>query len=98
VSGFHDWEATERLLDRGGVESRQRVLVSEPAVEPSRDGARSLGVTYWCAVDSFTHGGIRATWGDEGGRLRLFGGATLLRFGPPELQYTNERIVRGRAT
>jgi hypothetical protein len=72
-----------------GVESRQRVLVSEPAVEPSGDGARWLGVTYWCAVDRFTHGGIRATWGEEGGRLRLLGGLTLLRFSPPELQYTD---------
>lgn len=98
MSGFHDWEARERVFDRGGVESRQHVLVSQPAVEPSGDDARSLGVTYWCAVDSFTHGVIRATRGDEGGRLRLFGGATLLRFGPPELPYTNERIVRGRAT
>lgn len=36
-----------------------------------------------------TRGGIRASWGDEGGRLRLLGGATLLTFGLPELRYTD---------
>jgi hypothetical protein len=81
------WETTERVLESGGFESRQRVLLPEPAVEPSESGARWLGVTYWRAVDGFTRGGVRATWREEGGRLRLLGGATLLRFGPPELTY-----------
>ena len=75
------------MLESGGFESRQRVLLPEPAVEPSEAGARWLGVTYWRAVDSFTRGGVRASWREEGGRLRLLGGATLLRFGPPELRY-----------
>ena len=89
VTGCHDWEATERTLGWGGFESRQRVLVPEPAAEPSRAGARWLGVTYWRAVHGVTHGAVRATWHDEGGRLRLLGGLTLLRFSPPELQYTD---------
>ena len=95
MSGFHDWEATERVLVSGGFESRQRVLVPEPAVEASGTGARWLGVTYWSAVDGFTHGGVRAILGGGGGRLRLLGGATLLRFSPPELRYTG-RIVSCR--
>ena len=89
MTGLRGWETTERVVDSGGFESRQRVIVSEPVVEPSEAGARWLGVTYWQAVAGFTRGGVRATWGDEGGRLRLLGGATLLRFGPPELQYAD---------
>ena len=81
------WEATERLLESGGFESRQRVLVKEPAVEISEAGARVLGVTYWRAVDRFTRSGVRASWSGGGGKLRLLGGATLLTFGPPELSF-----------
>ena len=83
------WEATERTLESGGFESRQRVLLPGSAVEASEAGARWLGVTYWQAVDGFTRGAVRAFWGNEGGRLRLLGGATLLRFGPPELRHRN---------
>jgi hypothetical protein len=84
------------VLDSGGFESRQLVLVNERAVEASEAGARSLGLTYWQAVDSFTRGAVRASWGDQGGRLRLFGGATLLRFGLPELCYSDAIIVSCR--
>lgn len=82
-----EWEATERVLDSGSFESRQRVLVPEPVVEASEAGARTLGVTYWRAVDRFTRGGVRATWSGGGGKLKLLGGATLLTFGPPELRF-----------
>ena len=81
------WETNERVLDSGGFESRQRVLVPEPVVEASEAGARTLGVTYWQAVDRFTRGGVRASWSGGGGRLKLLGGATLLTFGPPELSF-----------
>ena len=80
------WESSERVLESGGFESRQRVLVPEPAVEASEAGARVLGVTYWQAVDRFTRGGVRASWSGGGGKLRLLG-ATLLTFGPPELSF-----------
>jgi hypothetical protein len=75
------------MLESGGFESRQRVLVAEPVVEASEAGARTLGVTYWQAVDRFSRGGIRASWTGGGGRLKLLGGATLLTFGPPELSF-----------
>ena len=81
------WEATERVLETGAFESRQRMLVREPVVESSEAGARFLGVTYWQAVDRFTRGGVRASWHERGGKLRLLGGATLLTFGPPELSF-----------
>jgi hypothetical protein len=82
-----DWETSERVLESGGFESRQRVLVPEPAVESSEAGARVLGVTYWRAVERFTRGGVRASWTGGGGKLKLLGGATLLTFGPPELSF-----------
>jgi hypothetical protein len=81
------WETSEHLLELGGYESRQRVLVDRPVVERSASGARWLGVMYWHAVDRFTHGGVRASWSVEGGTLRLLGGARLLTFGPPELEF-----------
>ncbi|MDQ3065943.1 MAG: hypothetical protein M3R12_02165 [Actinomycetota bacterium] len=87
MTDLRGWEATERVLESGGFESRQRVLVAEPAVEASESGARWLGVAYWQAVDRFTRGGVRASWRDDGGKLKLIGGATLLSFGSPELVF-----------
>ena len=81
------WESSERGLPSGGFESRQRVLVPEPVVEASEAGARTLGVTYWLAVDRVTRGGVRASWTGAGGKLKLLGGPTLLTFGPPELSF-----------
>ena len=87
-----DWEATERVLESGGFESRQRVLVPEPVVEASEAGARVLGVTYWQAVDRCTRGGVRASWSGGAGKLKLLGGATLLTFGPPELSFADGAV------
>ena len=81
------WETSERVLESGGFESRQRVLVAEPVVEASEAGARTLGVIYWQAVDRVTRGGVRARWTGGGGKLTLLGGATLLTFGLPELSF-----------
>src|SRR3954471_4372401 len=81
------WETSERVLESGGFESRQRVLVAEPVVEASEACARTLGVTYWQGVDRFPRGGVRASRTTGGGKLKLFGGATLLPFGPPELRF-----------
>lgn len=75
------------MLESGGFESRQRVLVAEPTVEASKAGARTLGITYWQAVHLVTRGGVRASWAGEGGKLKLLGGVTLLTFGPPELSF-----------
>ena len=81
------WETLERVLESGAFESRQRVLAAEPAVEASEAGARTLGVTYWQAVDRVTRGGVRASWTGDGGKLKLLGGPTLLAFGPAELLF-----------
>jgi hypothetical protein len=97
MSGLHGWAATERMLESGGFESRQSVLVSEAAVEPTGIGARRLGATYWQAVVGLTRGGVRAGWGNRGGRLRLLGGPTLLRFGPPDLHHTDGVVSCGYA-
>jgi hypothetical protein len=81
------WETSERVLESGGLESRQRILVAEPVVEASEAGARTLGINYWRAVDRVTRGGVRASWTGDGGKLKLLGGATLLSFGPAELSF-----------
>jgi hypothetical protein len=86
------WETSERLLESGGFESRQRVLVAEPVVEASEAGARALGVTYWQAVDRFTRGGVRASWTGDGGKLKLLGGPTLLTFGSAQLSFGVELV------
>ncbi|HET6658130.1 MAG TPA: hypothetical protein VFG61_09555 [Gaiellaceae bacterium] len=87
-----DWETIERVLASGGFESRQRVLVDGLVVDESASGARTLGVTYWRAVDRFTRGGVRASWSGDGGRLKLLGGATLLTFGAAELAFDAEGV------
>ena len=86
------WETSERVLESGGFESRQRMLVADPVVEASEAGARTLGVTYWQAVDRLTRGAVRASWTGDGGKLKLLGGATLLTFGRPELSFDGELV------
>jgi len=86
------WETTERVLDSGGFESRQRVLVDVPIVDASASGARTLSVTYWRTVDRFTRGTVRATWRGDGGRLKLLGGATLLSFGTAQLAFSADEV------
>ncbi|HEY7397625.1 MAG TPA: hypothetical protein VH538_04930 [Gaiellaceae bacterium] len=75
------------MLESGAFDSRQRVLVAETVVDASKAGARTLGITYWQAVDRFTRGGVRASWTGDGGRLKLLGGPTLLSFGPAQLSF-----------
>jgi hypothetical protein len=87
------WQSSERVVESGDFESRQRALVAEPAVEVSEAGARTLGITYWQAVDRFTRGGVRANWRGDGGKLKLLGGATLLSFGPAELSFDGELVT-----
>jgi hypothetical protein len=87
------WETTERVLESGGFESRQRVLVPEPVVEASDAGARTLGVTYWQAVDRYTRGVVRASWSGDGGTLTLLGGAKLLTFGPAQLSFDTREVA-----
>ncbi len=87
------WESSERVLESGDFESLQRTLVSEPVVEVSEAGARTLGITYWKAVDRFTRGCVRANWAGDGGKLKLLGGATLLTFAPAELSFDGGRVT-----
>ena len=84
---LRNWHTRERVLASGGFESTQRVLASEPVVESSESGARWLGIAYWQAVSRVTRGGVRARWTNDGGRLTLLGGASLLSFGAPELAF-----------
>ena len=87
-----EWRTTERVLDSGAFESKQRTLVPVPAVDSSETGARWLGVAYWQAVSEFSRGTVRAHWTEDGGRLRLLGGLSLLSFGLPELSFSDALI------
>ena len=80
------------MLASGGFESAQCVVASKPIAESSESGARWLGLAYWQAVSRVTRGGVRARWTDDGGRLTLLGGASLLSFGAPELAFSGEMI------
>ena len=89
---LHSWHSRERVLNSGGFESTQRVLASGPVVECSESGARWLGIAYWQAVERVTRGGVRARWTNDGGRLTLLGGASLLSFGAPELTFSGDAV------
>src|SRR4029078_6174346 len=84
------WETSERVLESGGFESRQRMLVADPVVEASEAGARTLGVTHLQGGGRVSRGAVRASWTGDGGKLKLLGGATLLTFGRPELSVDGE--------
>ena len=89
---LHSWHSRERVLNSGGFESTQRVLASGPVVERSESGARWLGIAYWQAVSRVTRGGVRARRTNDGGRLTLLGGASLLAFGPAEVALSDNTV------
>ena len=91
-AGRSSWQSTERVLESGAFESRQRLVVAGAVAESSGTGARWLGVTYWQAVSEFSRGAVRARWSETGGRLTLLGGPTLLRFGLPEVSFDGETV------
>lgn len=92
MTALSGWETVERVTESGATESRQRVLADRPVVDASESGARRLGLRYWQAVQATTRGAVRAHWREEDGALTLLGGATLLRFGPPELAADGGRV------
>ncbi|MDQ3122267.1 MAG: hypothetical protein M3Q59_07005 [Actinomycetota bacterium] len=89
---IHSWNTSERTLDSGGFESRQRALVADAVVEPSESGARWLGIAYWHTVGRLFRGAVRARWRGERPRLTLLGGVTLLSFGLPELERSDDLV------
>ncbi len=89
VGMLYGWDTSERALESGGFESRQRARVAEAVVEGSESGARWLGIAYWQTVGRVFRGGVRARWRGERARLTLLGGVTLLSFGRPELVSTD---------
>ena len=87
-----DWDSSERALDSGGFESRQRAFVAESVVESSESEARWLGIAYWQTVGRVSRGAVRARWWGERARLSLLGGPTLLSFGLPELVFSDDLV------
>ncbi len=89
---IYGWSTSERALDSGGFESRQRAFVADGVVESSHSGARWLGIAYWQTVGHVSRGGVRARWRGERTRLTLLGGMTLLSFGLPELVASDDLV------
>ncbi|MBA3433298.1 MAG: hypothetical protein H0U08_04310 [Actinobacteria bacterium] len=89
---LQDWNATERMLDSGGFESGQRMLVADAVVEASRSSARWLGTTYWLTVGRVSRGTVRTRWRGDRPSLTLLGGITLLSFGPPALEFSADLV------
>ena len=89
---LQSWNTSERRLASGGFESTQRVLASEPVVESSSRVLAGSGWRTGRRSNRATRGGVRARWTNDGGRLTLLGGASLLSFGAPELAFTGEAV------
>src|SRR6188508_3103581 len=90
------WETSEHVLESGGFESRQRVLVAEPVVEASEAGARTLGVTFGPPELSFDGGLVSCRHAIQGGLLALrAGGAVTLAQRPEGDQQEPSVMVEG---
>ncbi len=88
-----DWEARQRQLPDGAVESEQRVRVDAPVVRFDRDGAAALGDSYWRVVSRATCGLVRPRRRGDGLELRLLGRRPiLLSFGAPVVAANPEKI------
>ena len=87
------WDTRQRQTEDGAVESEQHVTLHEPVVDFSPAGAERLGWTYWREVERITRGLVRARRRAGSLELRLGGtGPSLLRFGPPTVEATNELV------
>ena len=78
------WSSTERESPDGAVQFDQRVRANRPLVELSERGALVLGDRYWQEVAAATGQLVRRHRHGDELELRLLGGPTLLRFGPPQ--------------
>lgn len=77
----------------GAVASTQRLLVAQPVVDVSTEGARTLGAVYWKEVQRFTQGVVRSRVHEGGVELRLVGRAVLLRLGPPTIRSGGDVVI-----
>lgn len=85
------WDTWQRLTEDGAVESGQSVVLRGPVVEFSVAGAHHLGRAYWREVEHVTRRLVRARMRNGSLELRLLGkGPVLLRFGPPQVEATEE--------
>ncbi len=87
------WRSTQARGDDGVVHSDERVHAKYPVVAPSPAGAVHLGERYWSEVGRASRGSLRRRHTAGGMELRLFAfGPSLLRFGPPELHVSADRV------
>jgi hypothetical protein len=88
-ASVNSWQAWQRQMEDGAVESEQRMALGRPVVEFSSAGAERLGHEYWREVRRLTRSLVRVRQGADSLELRLFGcGPVLLRFGQPTLHAT----------
>ena len=87
------WRSTQTRGDDGVVHSAERMHANRPVVACSPAGALHLGERYFSEVRRVTRGVLRRRDTASGVELRLFAvGPSLLRFGPPELQVSADRV------
>jgi hypothetical protein len=87
------WRSTQRRNADGSIESRQWIVAHTPLVEPSPDGARELGRSYWLAVRRASRGLVRCHERADGVELRMHGlRRALLTFGPAQLTADAEGV------
>ena len=85
------WEAWQQQTSDGAIESEQRVALRAPVVSFSVAGAEHLGRAYWHEVERLTRRLVRMRQRNASLELRLLAiGPALLRFGPPDVEATDE--------
>jgi hypothetical protein len=87
------WRSSEKRLEDGAVESRQRVWFEQPVVPMTVAGARRLGSVYWREVRRSTRGLVRVRESAKGVEIRLIGRPTLLRFSAPEVTVEADAVT-----
>lgn len=88
------WETWQRQTDNGAVESEQRVDLPAAVVDFSDAGAARLGSTYWLEVERVTMRLVRRRERNSALELLVLGkGPPLLRFGPPKIEATEDRVT-----
>jgi hypothetical protein len=86
------WRTEETTESSGAVASRQWIQLRSAVVSSDAVGARELGRRYLDEVRRVTRGLVRTGKTARGPSLLLAGAVPLLRFAPPEVEVTGDRV------